>query len=305
VAAGAAILVRANLAPVAVVLAAIVLWHGTQRRRDLAMFAAGVIPAIVFIAVLYTYWYGSPLNSGYGSLNQLYSLGNLWPNLTRYSGWLVSSQTPIVLLAAVAPLLVDRSSAAAALLAFALAVLACYAFYIPFDAWWFLRFLLPAYPALMVLTAAAVAGAAARLPAQVRVAAVLALLIVVGDHMIVYAAERATFDTGGEQKYAITGRYVAEHLPANAVILSEQHSGGIRYYSNRTTIRFASIPADHLDGALAELQRLGYRPYLVVEDWEEDAFRRQFAGRRAVDALAPGPEYRLPLGNVRIYLLAR
>ena len=80
---------------------------------------------------------------------------------------------------------------------------------------------------------------------------------------------------------------------------------GIRYYSHRTTIRFGSIPSDHLDLALGELQRLGYRPYLVVEDWEEEAFRRQFAGRQAVDALSPGPEYRLPLGNIRIYALAR
>jgi hypothetical protein len=303
-AAGAAILVRANLAPLVLVPAAMVLLRGPERRRALAAFAAGVVPSVVFIAALYTYWYGSPVNSGYGSLEQLYSLGNLWPNLTRYSTWLVSSQTPLVLVAATAPLLVDCRRAAA-LLAFAVAVLACYAFYIPFDAWWYLRFLLPAYPALMVLTAAAVGALARRLPAPVRLVTTLTLLIVVCGRTIDYAAARATFDTGGEQKYAITGRYVAEHLPANAVILSEQHSGSIRYYGHRTTVRFGSIPADHLDGALAGLQRLGYQPYLVVEDWEEDAFRRQFAGRRAVDALAAGPEYRLPLGNVRIYPLAR
>jgi hypothetical protein len=304
-AAGFAILVRANLAPLVVVVAAIVLQRGPERRRELMTFAAGVIPAIVFIATLYTYWYGSPVNSGYGSLNQLYSFGNLWPNLTRYSTWLVSSQTPIVLVAALAPLLVECRRAAAALLVFAGAVLACYAFYIPFDAWWYLRFLLPAYPALMVLTAAAVVGLAARLPPQLRLVATVTLLIVVCDRTIDYAAARATFDTGGEQKYAITGRYVAEHLPADAVILAEQHSGSLRYYGHRTTLRFGSIPPDHLDRALAELQRRGYRPYLVVEDWEEDAFRRQFAGRRAVDALALGPEHRLPLGNVRIYPLAR
>jgi len=304
-AAGAAILVRANLAPLILVPAAMVLLREPERRRALMTFAAGVVPAIVFIAALYTYWYGSPMNSGYGSLNQLYSLGNLWPNLTRYSTWLVSSQTPIVLAAAIAPLLVDCKQAAAALLFFALAVLACYAFYIPFDAWWYLRFLLPAYPALMVLTAMVVVGLAARLPVPLRVVATLTLLIVVCDRTIEYAAARATFDTGGEQKYAITGRYVAEHLPANAVILCEQHSGSVRYYGHRTTIRFGSIPSDHLDGALTELQRRGYRPYLVVEDWEEDAFRRQFAGRQAIDALAPGPEHRLPLGNVRIYPLAR
>ena len=71
------------------------------------------------------------------------------------------------------------------------------------------------------------------------------------------------------------------------------------------TIRFGSIPSDHLENAVAELHRLGYRPYLVAEDWEEDAFRRQFAGRGVLSQLADGPETELPLGHVRIYPLAR
>ena len=304
-AAGAAILVRANLVPVAIVPAAMLVVDRTAARRNLLLFAAGAAPAVGFIAGLYAYWYGSPLSSGYGSLNQLFAVTNFGPNLTRYSRWLVESQTPVILLALAAPLIITRRFAAAGLLTFTLAVVACYVFYIPFDAWWFLRFLLPAYPALAALTAAAIVAASKWLPRQVRAIAVLIVLMIVANRTIAYASARATFDSGGEQKYAITGRYIAEQLPGNAVILCELYSGSIRYYSDRTTIRFPLISSDHVDDAVGELHRLGYQPYLVVEDWEEDLFRRQFAGRRVLDSLAGRPQTELPLGHVRIYPLAR
>jgi len=156
-----------------------------------------------------------------------------------------------------------------------------------------------------VLIAGAVVGVARRLPIPVRTLATVLVVLFVVDRMIAYAAARTTFDTGGDQKYAITGHYVADHLPGNAVIFCVQHSGAIRYYGHRTTIRFDLVPADHLEPAVAELWRLGYHPYLVVEDWEEETFRRQFAGRRVLESLAGGPESTLPLGNVRFYTLAR
>jgi hypothetical protein len=321
VAAGMAILIRANLAPLAIVPGAIILIGPAKaghyksataghyssadtRRHGLYSFAVGVVPAALFIAVLYTYWYGSPFNSGYGTLGQLYAFANVIPNVTRYSRWLLESQTPVVLAALVAPVLVSNRRAASGLLAFVAAVATCYVFYIPFDAWWFLRFLLPGFPALCVLTAATLVGVARLIPATVRVVTTLAALGFIVHHTLTYAAARATFDTGGEQKFAVTGRYIASTLPQDAVIFSEIHSGSIRYYSQRPTIRFGSVPPDHLEGAVTELHRLGYRPYLVAEDWEEQAFRRQFAGRSILASL-DDLEVELPLGHVRIYPLAR
>jgi hypothetical protein len=308
IAAGIAILIRANLVPVVIVPAAILAMNRTppaKPSREALLFASGVLPAAIVIATLYTYWYGSPLNSGYGSLGQIYSAANVLPNLTRYSSWLLESQTPVLLVSLLAVAVTGDRRTAVALLMFVGGVIACYVFYLPFDAWWFLRFLLPAFPAMFVLTAAGLAAVVRVLPSQLRVAAILTALAVVANHTVTYAAARATFDSGGEQKYAITGRYIAGRLPANAVVLSEIHSGSIRYYAQRSTIRFGSIPSDHLEPALAELQRLGYQPYLVAEDWEEEVFRRQFAGRAILAALNDGPEAELPLGHVRIYRLAR
>jgi hypothetical protein len=310
VAAGIAILIRANLVALAVVPLTIVLLPLPERRpyepgRHGLWFAAGVLPAALFIFVLYDYWYGSPLNSGYGTLSQLFSRSNLVINLSHFSRWLWESQSPMVVAGLAAPWLVPRRSSAVALLVFVLAVVGCYAFYIPFDAWWYLRFLLPAFPAMLVLVASTLVGIARKLPVAIRTLAIIVTLVLLARYTVAYAAARATFDTGGEQKYEITGRYIGDHLPQNAVIFSELYSGAIRYYGGRMTIRFGSIPADHLEGAVAELERLGYRPYLVAEDWEEELFRRQFVGRQILNMLADGPEVELALGHVRIYPLAR
>lgn len=91
-------------------------------------------------------------------LSFLFRLEHVWPNLQRYPVWLIQTETPIVVLALAAPWLTHDSLTRRRvlwLLAYILAVFSCYIPYEVFDAWWFLRFVLPAYPALLVLTSSA------------------------------------------------------------------------------------------------------------------------------------------------------
>lgn len=307
-AAGAAILTRSNLAPLAAIpgtLLLVAVWRERFARGAalprLAMFVCGVAPAFLIIGWLNDHWYGSPLNSGYGSLGEIYDWQHVGPNLDRYPRWLLESQTPLVLAALLAPWLLSRRLEAVMLLVFACGVLASYLPYVPFDVWWYLRFLLPAYPALLALAGAVVVRLSARLPAGARIAAAAAAIGLTAWHGVEYAAARATFDTDGEWKYAIAGQYISEHLPEHAVLLAEQHSGSARYYSGRTTIRWAWIPPDKLEWMLGEIERLGYEPYALIEDWEEPAIRERFAGRPALAALDRAPLVELPLGHVRLY----
>jgi hypothetical protein len=316
VAAGAAILTRSNLAPLAIVPAALLLMRcrnateaGLTPRRyayrdeclSLMLFVAGVVPSCVFIAWLNAHWYGSPLSSGYGSLDQIYDVRHIAANLERYPRWLVESQTGIVFLGLVAPWLVRRRAEAAALLAFAVLVLACYVTYAPFDAWWFLRFLLPGYPALLVLSAASLSVIVMRLPAGLRVAGATFIIGAVAWHGVTYAAGRATFTSEGEMKYAIAGRYVAEHLPPSAVLLSSQHSGSARYYSRRVTVRWEWIPPGQLEWMLTEIRRAGYEPYALLEDWEVPPILERFRDQPSIAVLERPPLVELPLGSVRVY----
>lgn len=149
----AAILTRPNLAPLALVLVGYLALagEGTAVRR-LASFAAGLIPGALLLAFVQRAMYGSPLATGYGSVGELMAVEHVGPNLHRYTSWLLGAHTPVLLLALAAPFAARGNRAVWLLLALAATTLACYLPYTVFDDWWYTRFLLPAIPALILLS---------------------------------------------------------------------------------------------------------------------------------------------------------
>src|SRR5204863_6190602 len=140
------------------------------------------------------------------------------------------------------------------------AVFACYIPYEVFDAWWFLRFLLPAYPALLVLTAAALVWLVQRRGPWWRVvsyavAAVVTIILVRGS------IQRHAFGLWEfERRFQLAGDYVASRLPRNAIVIAAQETGSVRFYSNRTTMSWRDLPADVLDAALTFARAHQLRP---------------------------------------------
>src|SRR5262249_46699161 len=137
------------------------------RRRPL-LFVAALAPFIVAVGAINARMYESALVSGYGTLNELYSW-SYWPaNLRQFTTWTIDTQTPVVALAALflfAPRLFPPTCVPHPrflVIAFGAAVKLSYLFYRPFDAWWYLRFLLPVWPIMMVFTVAAFDPIAAR-----------------------------------------------------------------------------------------------------------------------------------------------
>ena len=292
--AGAAVLVRPNLVPLAGIIA---LWiaaarPGTVRERALSVVAFGTaaLPFALMVMALQNAMYGSPLKSGYGDLGALFTFDHIVPNLLRYPRWLVETQTPFVALALAAPWTCGprarKSGAAWWLLAFAAATLACYLPYVVFDAWWYLRFLLPAIAVTLSLAAAVAVRIISRLPPAWR-APVLGLA---GGMLVVFyvstAAHRQVFELRDlESRYRIGGEYVAAHLPTDAVVLTVHQSGSVRFYSGRQTVVWADVDPSSLDRALEYLRSRNHHPFLLFERWEEPAFRRRFGGTSAIGRL--------------------
>ena len=79
------------------------------------------------------------------------------------------------------------------------------------------------------------------------------------------------------------GHYLRETLPPNAVVLTFQESGAIRYYTGVPIVRWDYLPGD-LDAAVEALRQRGLHPLLVVEDWEIPNLRARFP-RSALAAL--------------------
>jgi hypothetical protein len=335
-ASGLAILTRPNVVFVAAILAVMLLWRWralaikktalpqgetasidravAEARARVLLFAAGVLPACLTIAWINWHLFGSPFRSGYGTLATVLSWSHLGPNLARYPRWLVESETPIVLLACAAALLPHRAarstvasfdprSVVAAWACVVVAVIAFYHFYLPpFSS---LRFLLPAYPPLLVLASAGLTSMLMPLSRRSWLAprlVALGVAAVVAWHGLDRAVSQNVFEYWkSELRYRTLGRYVAESLPERAVILSVLHSGSVRYYSGRLTVRFDWIPPTHLDAVIDQLRRLGYHPYIAIEESEESAFRERFRGQSARATLDWMPIAFLYSNRLRVY----
>jgi hypothetical protein len=291
-ASGAAVLVRVNLVPLACVTGAAVCFARPVSVRALlsrgVAFAAGVLPFIAIVMALQNAMYGGPLKSGYGSVGMLFSAAHIAPNLARYPRWLIETQTPFLALALGAPFLAraDARRRAWWLLAFAGATLACYLAYEVYDAWWFVRFLLPLLPPLLVLASMVVVTFTRRLGAISRAVVLLALTAALVVVQVRTAVARDVFRLQMfEQKYRDAGEYVAAKLPANAMLLAINESGSLRFHGNRQTIAVDAMDPAWLDRAIEMLTAERYHPYIVLEAAEIDWFTHQFGSQSRVGAL--------------------
>jgi hypothetical protein len=164
---------------------------------------------------------------------------------------------------------------------FATVVLACYIWYLPLDDWTYLRFLLPAYPAIITLSAAAFVRAIvrARLPEGVCVAVAVGV-ICFGLWHARPAFKVAEFD----DRYRAAANF-SRSLPSNAVVLSNLHSGSLRYYAGLMTARYEWIGSDQYDAALRWFQQRAYPVYAVLDEPEVDEFRAKYSSTADVSWL--------------------
>jgi hypothetical protein len=192
--------------------------------------------------------------------------------------------------------------ASALFLIFTLTVAASYLPYSVFDEWWYLRFFLPALPVLLVSMTASIFWLLGYLPPAARMLAFVAIGTFLVNHELRFAIDAGlTRLQPNERRYVAVARFVEASTPPNAVLLTLQHGGSVRHYANRLTVRFDRVSAG-LDEALASLERAGWRPFILLEDWEEPQFKSQFGVSSAVGRLGWRPYARLSApGGVNIY----
>jgi len=288
-----AILVRPNLVPLAVLPLLFRLKVDARPLRAAGLYCAIWMPAALVIAALNTAWYGSPLLSGYGSNASLYRASNIPINFPRFVEWISETESVAMLVAAVPLIAVVRRAPMrwSVLLAsaFFAATFLLYVSYIPFYAWWFLRFLLPGLGALFALAACGVVMLARQIRRPWGHAAASLVLLWIVWHAASYAKALEMWGPfkASEHKYPDVGAFIARRMTPDSVFLAVQHSGTIRYYGGRHTLRYDMLDANTARRAIAELERLGLHPYLAIEDNEAQYVRKAFGF--GADAPLPWP----------------
>ena len=64
------------------------------------------------------------------------------------------------------------------------------------------------------------------------------------------------------------------------MIIAMQHSGTLRYYGDRLTVRYDWLNGPSLDQAIEWIHAQKRGPLLVLDDWEEERFRQRFRNER-------------------------
>ena len=312
-------LIRPNLFALIPALAVCrLLWEGTRKER-VAQTVLFVLPAIP-TALLFLDWerslYGSATQTGHGGITSLFSLSSVLPNVARYGGWLVELHTPVVVLAFIAPLLIARgyarptlTAATAALIAWSslfifLNLAAFYSLYFVFDTWPYLRFFLPALPAILTLSFVPIAAASARLAGRAAGVVLLVLLVLVPTRQISTAVRLDVFRLPlSERRFADAAQLVS-NLPRDAVLLSMFHSGSIYYYTGRPVLRWDWVGPDELAPTVNRLESAGHPVFAILDDAEESQFRSRFAASPVLGRLRRATTVKTITLAVSIYELA-
>ncbi len=257
-----AIAIRPNLAPLAgLIVLPIVTAEGGVRWRRVTAFAAALAPGLIALGWIQHVRYGSPVGSGYGRIEDGFAFANILPNVARYPRWLTETHTPFIWLSVLAPVWVITSGRnvqrAWTAIGVALAVWGAYLPYVYFQPqeWFYTRFLLPAIAIMLLFASIVSLSVLRRLPGALRLPVAVLLVGTLITAFAMTARSRQVFELRDhERKYPDAGAFAREHLPADAFILAGQHSGSLRYYANRPTLRWDVLEPGHLDEAIAELR---------------------------------------------------
>jgi hypothetical protein len=264
----------------------------THRFSWVSALAGTAIGSLV-AAVLNHLLYGSPLNSGYGSLAELYSADHVLPNAARYLTWLGTAETPLFALLLVSPWSAAEPAPSRYVrwygLTLGLLMVASYLPWLVLESWTFLRFLLPAFPLLYLLLASS--ALTSKTPAGwPRRALAIVVFAIVGVPHARALVNKDVFEIAAfESRYRTVAEYVRRSLPEDAVVISMQHSGSVPYYSGRQILRYNYLDPAWLDRAVDFFRDRGRPCFAVLESWEVAAFRDRFEATSRLGGLPGRP----------------
>lgn len=276
---GVAVLIRPSNALIALPMAILL---GFDWRRWLA-FGAGGLPAAAFLFVFNRAAYGAALASGYGAFGSLFSTEWLSLSLRHYAQWLLMAATPIVALALGLPFVRGRNWRL--LLAHTFWIVTLFAFYAFYfhthEAWWYLRFILPAVPSLLVLAILVAQQVIDRFSPRVALACWVGLAALALANANYWDKQLGLRHIGvGERVYTRIGDFVRTDMPPNAIVVAMQGSGALFYACPNPIVRWDNID-DTWPRIVASARQAGRPIYAILWDFErtDSRFAQNLPGR--------------------------
>jgi len=275
---GFAVMTRPALLIAAALLPALA-FKGDAPRRRVSMAVAGLGVVVAVQMVVHQHLFGSPFATGYGSAANLFAAGHVDDNVVIFGTHLWTVLGPLFIAGVSVGLMaapVEARSMPAALLG---GVTLPYIFYLPFDHWETLRFLLPGLVPLTIVAAAGLMRMARAVPQSLRPVIVIAAIAIVAGRSEMLLRHSSVWDVSSlEARYPLAGQWIDVNTPGSSVVLANQHSGSLRWYGKRQTLRWDFIEPASLPASVGELQAKGATVYVALEGDEVAMFEQRFSG---------------------------
>jgi hypothetical protein len=248
----------------------------------LVRYYVGLAASIGVLMILQWMMYGNPFTSGHGSASQVFTTQFFWRNVLHHAKWFLIVHTPLIVLFLVAAWRWGSKPFARTACAIFLAVSAPYMFYgVPFDDWEMLRFLMPGFVFLIMASADGAEQLAVHFaPRVTRTLATLVVGVAALTASYLYLQHQHVFRLSyAESKYPAVAAWISANTPDDAVVLASLHSGSVRHYSGRLTLRWDRIPSDRLAATVRAISARGSRAFLVLDGDERAQFAKRFGER--------------------------
>jgi hypothetical protein len=263
--------------------------------RQFGLWLAAGLPCAAWLAWYNHILYGSAFVTGYGNqTDHFFGLEFVFPTLRAYTMWLPLLFTPLIVLGLAGPFLCRVAARLRLMLSVwagvFLAFYSCY--WCTWDNWYAMRFLLPAAPAMVVLALLVARALAERAGLSLFRAGSIGrsfvpscLLVALVTGLLIHDARerRVLYWMHYNSRNADGPRWLAAHVPPNAVIFARHATNSLLYYTDLTFVRSDHAKAKS-PGFFADIASTG-RPIYALNYWWED---HGVVDPRAEDK--PGPD---------------
>jgi hypothetical protein len=264
-----AILVRPTNVLISLAIAALL----SAGWRPLIAAAVGGLPGAFLLLATNAHLFGSPWRMGYGSIFEAFDFAYFGPTLLHFGKWLGLMLPGLGLFFGVISFGLSRvglrNRIALALWFFTPVIF--YAYYeVSGQTWWCLRFILPAVPALILSALFTLDYFLATHPRTLRIASTLLAFWAIGLSVFWTREFHTLFSKTYEQAYAEIGHWSHDHLPANTVLLTNNDSGALYYYTSFPILRWDQMSAAEFTQHAAHLTRADRPLHLITTEAEEN-----------------------------------
>jgi 4-amino-4-deoxy-L-arabinose transferase-like glycosyltransferase len=274
--------------------------------RTLAAFATGVLPVAAVLGAYNAGAYGHIIATGYTTGPSRLALSYFGPRISHFASWISRFMTPVPLLLWTGGVYrcVRGDRRYLLLLAWWAPIVGFYAFYYnSIESVWFLRFILPALPPLII--GAALVGLdlfewigkrrwAAGRGRLLAAAPFVAVLLLAAGLSLGFSGKSKAWRVRAEKAvYPEALAWAAARVPPNSLLVCKQLSGSAYFYTPLPILRYDNVSKAAFVRLLPQAKKAGTPVVALVFDFELKALQ---------DRLGQPFEEVARFGNVRLLL---